>query len=170
MVFTMPYGNRRRQRNHGCSSRRRYGPAGCDNLPRRRQRLEALQSAGCFDSLQHAMGGTDFNQVETRPPTGTPMGRPMCILRQRDISRKSVERSCAGQTGGVNACVSATAASGALNIAAGSGGPSAVYTKPIWQTGTGVPTDGARDIPDVSLFLATVDSREAARVFMSLRI
>ena len=26
------------------------------------------------------------------------------------------------------------------------------YAKPAWQTGTGVPNDGARDIPDVSLF------------------
>jgi hypothetical protein len=28
------------------------------------------------------------------------------------------------------------------------------YAKPTWQTGTGVPTDGKRDIPDVSLFAA----------------
>ena len=26
------------------------------------------------------------------------------------------------------------------------------YAKPAWQTGTGVPNDGVRDIPDVSLF------------------
>jgi hypothetical protein len=29
------------------------------------------------------------------------------------------------------------------------------YAKPSWQTGTGVPGDGKRDIPDVSLFAAT---------------
>ena len=29
------------------------------------------------------------------------------------------------------------------------------YAKPSWQTGTGVPSDGKRDIPDVSLFAAT---------------
>ena len=29
------------------------------------------------------------------------------------------------------------------------------YTKPSWQTGTGVPSDGKRDLPDVSLFAAT---------------
>ncbi len=28
------------------------------------------------------------------------------------------------------------------------------YAKPTWQTGTGVPTDGKRDVPDVSLFAA----------------
>jgi subtilase family serine protease len=47
------------------------------------------------------------------------------------------------------------------NIVAGSGGKSscastssgscAGYSKPSWQTGTGVPTDSVRDIPDVSL-------------------
>jgi hypothetical protein len=37
------------------------------------------------------------------------------------------------------------------NIVAGSGGASVIYTKPAWQTGTGVPSDEARDLPDVSL-------------------
>ena len=30
------------------------------------------------------------------------------------------------------------------------GGPSTVVAKPSWQTGTGVPSDGVRDVPDVS--------------------
>ena len=37
------------------------------------------------------------------------------------------------------------------NIVAGSGGVSTLYSKPSWQTGTGVPSDGKRDLPDVSL-------------------
>jgi subtilase family serine protease len=37
------------------------------------------------------------------------------------------------------------------NIVAGSGGASTIYPKPSWQTGTGVPSDSARDLPDVSL-------------------
>jgi len=57
-------------------------------------------------------------------------------------------------------------------IVAGSGGPSscatgveatngsyssctAGYAKPSWQAGTGVPADGVRDLPDVSLFAAS---------------
>lgn len=36
-------------------------------------------------------------------------------------------------------------------LAAGGGGVSAYFTKPYWQTGTGVPSDSARDVPDVSL-------------------
>jgi trimeric autotransporter adhesin len=39
-------------------------------------------------------------------------------------------------------------------IAGGSGGASIEYTKPAWQMGTGVPADGHRDLPDVSLFAA----------------
>ena len=34
---------------------------------------------------------------------------------------------------------------------AGGGGASAYFSKPSWQTGTGVPNDAARDVPDLSL-------------------
>ncbi|MGA2134037.1 MAG: IPT/TIG domain-containing protein [Bryobacteraceae bacterium] len=41
---------------------------------------------------------------------------------------------------------------GALNaLYAGGGGVSKFFTKPGWQSGTGVPSDGYRDVPDVSL-------------------
>ncbi len=39
-------------------------------------------------------------------------------------------------------------------IAASGGGLSAIYGKPAWQTGPGVPADGMRDLPDVSLAAA----------------
>ena len=40
-----------------------------------------------------------------------------------------------------------------LDIAAGSGAPSFVYSKPSWQKEVaGIPDDGKRDLPDVSLF------------------
>ena len=41
--------------------------------------------------------------------------------------------------------------SSSAGLAATGGGPSAVFPKPVWQTGPGVPADGARDIPDVAL-------------------
>lgn len=42
-----------------------------------------------------------------------------------------------------------------LSIVAGSGGPSTLYSKPSWQAGfAGIQNDGARDLPDVSLFAA----------------
>ncbi|MCU1250415.1 MAG: peptidase and in, kexin, sedolisin, partial [Edaphobacter sp.] len=64
-------------------------------------------------------------------------------------------------------CNSAVASSsGLLSVVGAGGGPSACiqsngssssscrggYPKPSWQTGTGVPSDGVRDTPDVSLF------------------
>jgi subtilase family serine protease len=46
-----------------------------------------------------------------------------------------------------------TAASNGLGgmIAASGGGASSAFQKPAWQTGPGVPNDGARDVPDISL-------------------
>jgi hypothetical protein len=35
-------------------------------------------------------------------------------------------------------------------LSAGGGGASTFFSKPAWQTGTGVPSDGARDVPDIS--------------------
>jgi subtilase family serine protease len=37
------------------------------------------------------------------------------------------------------------------------GGASGIYSKPAWQSGTGVPADGRRDVPDVSLTAAGHD-------------
>ena len=42
------------------------------------------------------------------------------------------------------------------SLASSGGGASSFFTKPSWQTGTGVPSDGARDVPDVA-FPASAD-------------
>jgi pseudomonalisin len=46
---------------------------------------------------------------------------------------------------------------GGSNLFSTGGGASSVYPKPAFQVGTGVPLDGARDIPDVSLSSASHD-------------
>jgi len=38
-----------------------------------------------------------------------------------------------------------------FGIIASGGGVSKVYSKPVWQTGPGVPQDGFRDVPDIAL-------------------
>ena len=43
-----------------------------------------------------------------------------------------------------------TTPGGAIGFASG-GGVSTLFSKPSWQTGTGVPADGQRDVPDVAL-------------------
>jgi Pro-kumamolisin, activation domain/Abnormal spindle-like microcephaly-assoc'd, ASPM-SPD-2-Hydin len=52
----------------------------------------------------------------------------------------------AGGSGGVSNCTAPTG----TTIATCTGG----YAKPTWQAATGVPADGKRDVPDVSLFAA----------------
>jgi len=37
------------------------------------------------------------------------------------------------------------------NLSASGGGISTLYSKPVWQTGPGVPNDGVRDVPDVAM-------------------
>jgi uncharacterized protein (TIGR03437 family) len=41
--------------------------------------------------------------------------------------------------------------SAAFGLRASGGGASVLYAKPLWQTGQGVPDDGARDVPDLAL-------------------
>ncbi len=44
---------------------------------------------------------------------------------------------------------------GNFSSLASGGGASTIYAKPSWQAGTGVPTDGTRDIPDIALAAAS---------------
>jgi pseudomonalisin len=48
--------------------------------------------------------------------------------------------------------------SGFAAVAAGGGGASVYISKPSWQSGIGVPADGARDVPDVSFPSAAHDA------------
>ena len=52
-------------------------------------------------------------------------------------------------SGGPSNCASGTDASDGTYSSCSAG-----YLKPSWQTGQGVPNDGVRDLPDVSLFAA----------------
>ncbi|MGB0012727.1 MAG: hypothetical protein WBQ03_14050 [Candidatus Sulfotelmatobacter sp.] len=47
--------------------------------------------------------------------------------------------------------------SGSGGLWATGGGASTIYSKPSWQSGTGVPADAKRDVPDVSLTSAGHD-------------
>ena len=48
--------------------------------------------------------------------------------------------------------------SGGSGLWASGGGASGIYSKPVWQAGAGVPSDGKRDVPDVSLNAAIHDA------------
>jgi len=51
-----------------------------------------------------------------------------------------------------------SAVGGGSDLWAGGGGVSQIYAKPYWQNVAGVPADGHRDVPDVSLTASTNDA------------
>jgi len=70
------------------------------------------------------------------------------ILLNVFTSYSNVEDLC-------NAALNSSGYTGLVEMASGSGGVSSIYSKPSWQKGvTGIPADGMRDIPDVSMFAA----------------
>lgn len=105
-----------------------------------------------------AMGGTDFDQAGKQTTFWGPVSADdptTQVSALGYIPEITWNDSCANAATSANltACANASAASttAPLNIVAGSGGPSSIYTKTqaAWQTGFG---DTKRDLPDVSLF------------------
>ena len=126
-----------------------------------------------------SVGGTDFYD--------TALGKTTTYWTKNNVgsghgSAKSYipeipwDNSCAnviiarveGNTDGLTYC-NETAAGPVQNGAGGTGGPSLVYAKPAWQLTSvlGVPNDGVRDQPDVSLFAANGIWNHAYLVCMS---
>jgi subtilase family serine protease len=135
------------------------GSAGCDD-PSQSSATGGIAVSGIASTPYNvAMGGTDFNQLGHETTYwGTCTGTP-CSTTNPTTSVKSYipemvwNDSCAAA--GLTGCNSVTSSSDSAVVVGGSGGPSSVYPKPAWQSGlTGMPADGHRDLPDVSLFSA----------------
>jgi subtilase family serine protease len=138
------------------------GSAGCDNFDYEAAAVYGLAVSG-FASTPYnvAVGGTDFDQTAaTAPNYWNATNDPTTGASAKSyIPETTWNDSCAGF--GIGQCPDN---SNFLNIISGSGGPSSCstvnydageclgYSKPSWQTGSGVPADGVRDLPDVSLF------------------
>jgi Pro-kumamolisin, activation domain/Bacterial Ig-like domain (group 3) len=128
------------------------GSAGCDDFTTQDTATRGLAVSG-FASTPYnvAVGGTDFDQA-TRISTYwntvlTPTtSEPIPASAKSYIPEIPWNDTCAQL--GISGCNT----SNAQSIAAGSGGVSTLYAKPSWQAGTGVPADGHRDVPDISLF------------------
>lgn len=119
-----------------------------------------------------AVGGTDFDQLQGSFSTySTTGGDPKSFYR---TVLKYIPEATLNDSTQVNSGIAfnqpwiAGQSSVAPNILAGGGGPSSCsanttvagtgpgtctsgYAKPTWQRGTGVPADGVRDLPDVSM-------------------
>jgi hypothetical protein len=148
------------------------GSAGCDNFDAQQIAYGGLQVNGIASTPYNvAVGGTDFYYSQYA-------GSPSAINTQlaaywsssTTAPSVSLKQPIAEQAWnnffGYNLPDGGNPANQpAQTIVAGSGGASSAalypsgsapqgYPKPAWQTGTGVPSDKVRDIPDISLFAA----------------
>ncbi len=154
------------------------GSAGCDNDNSEEYALYG-QAVNGFASSPYdvAVGGTDFfysaynagntalnAQLATywsTSPTQLPATSILQYIPEQPWNDSQYglnaynEYTATGQTsiggtgGGASNCATGTYDSSGQTVTCGGG-----YPKPSWQTGTGVPADSVRDLPDVSLFSA----------------
>jgi hypothetical protein len=100
--------------------------------------------ANYWSSSNDSKGGSLQKPIPEQPWNESNYG--FNIVGYDPLSNQEYTTAAGG--GGVSSCSqSVTDSNGNVTCQAG-------YSKPVWQTGTGVPADGARDIPDVSLFSA----------------
>jgi subtilase family serine protease len=154
------------------------GAAGCDNAGVQGASGGIAINGLASTPYNISVGGTDFYM----PNGGTPYWNPANSATTEASAKGYIpetpwNETCSnsvfntshafyGQTA-EQVCNSSTAAGGGLlSVVGAGGGPSACiqsngssssscrggYPKPTWQTGAGVPADGVRDTPDVSLF------------------
>src|SRR5579862_3045393 len=118
------------------------GAEGCDNP---NNELVAQGPISVSDLASHpftvAVGGTQLNDLGRITNFWDLTNGPGGVSAKSYIPEDVWNSSCLSSQCGNNA-----------NIAAGGGGTSVFFAKPSWQSGvSGIPADGARDLPDVSL-------------------
>ena len=139
------------------------GAAGCDAGSYATRGIAASGFASTPYNV--AVGGTDFQDFiegsigaywTAANRTGLESARSYIPeIPWNDSCASNLLAQHLGYPSGTAFCQSKAARPDFIDIAAGSGGPSAVYVKPAWQAGViGIRGDGKRDVPDVSLFAA----------------
>jgi subtilase family serine protease len=140
------------------------GAAGCDN-PNGAATSGVAVSGLASTPYNVATGGTDFDDATTQTifwnAANTSTTPPVLASAKGYIPEITWNDSCAAN--GITGCAGLSSTAASVNSVAGSGGPSncatftaggacsAGYPKPSWQLGV-TPTDGTRDIPDISFF------------------
>lgn len=128
------------------------GGAGCDDFNNAIVATQGLAVSGFASTpFNVAVGGTDFDQTGRESTYWKPASGNNTVTGESAISyipEIPWNDSCGAF--GLTGCANPPA--GSLNIIAGSGGASTIYSKPVWQVGPGVSADNHRDLPDVSLF------------------
>jgi subtilase family serine protease len=117
------------------------GPAGCDGASQTGPASQGLAVSGLASTAFNiAVGGTQFNENGADSTYWSSTNGPDQSSAFGYIPENVWNESCADP----NQC-------GRASLFASSGGASTLYSKPSWQVGAGVPNDGRRDLPDVSL-------------------
>ena len=123
------------------------GAEGCDNLSEQVATGPISVNMLASTPFNTAVGGTIFNEGNQSSKywgSAPPLAETALSYIPEDVWNES--------------CVAAQCGSQNANIAAGGGGASTFFNKPSWQSGVaGIPNDGARDLPDVSLTAALHD-------------
>jgi len=117
------------------------GAAGCDVSSNSTGTGRAVNGL-CSSPYSTCVGGTEFND------TANPAQYWSASNSSTYGSALSYIPEVAWNESGTN---------GGSGLWSSGGGASSVYAKPAWQIGPGVPADGRRDVPDVSLSAATHD-------------
>ncbi len=125
------------------------GAEGCDN-PSSETVATGPISVNVLASSPYTVGvgGTEFNE-------GT---APSKYWNATNSASLSSAISYIPENVWNESCTSGCGTNGAGSIFAGGGGASIYFSKPVWQSAvSGIPEDGARDLPDVSLTAASHD-------------
>jgi hypothetical protein len=147
------------------------GSAGCDDFDSQLVAYSGLQVNGLASTPYNiAVGGTDFyysqaagtsTQINTQLATywSGSSTAPTVSLKQTVPEQAWNDYFGLNLTDGEKPANLATqtilaGGGGASSAALYTSGKGAGYAKPAWQSGTGVPADKVRDLPDLSLFAA----------------
>ena len=153
------------------------GPASCDDFNLSPDAVVGIGANGYASTpFNVATGGTDFLDTfegedslywsNSNGATGKSAKSYVPEMPWNDSCASLPIYEYFGYTDPLSFCNSTTGAN-FLNIVAGSGAPSFVWAKPYWQNVLGIPADGVRDLPDVSLFAANGLWRHAVLYCMS---
>ncbi len=142
------------------------GSAGCDYGEAAAQNGLAV-SGLASTPFNVAVGGTDFNDVNSWSTYWSSTNNTATLASALSYIPEIPWNDSCARNGSASDCASVGSDPPGIDLTGGSGGASscvtsnyngesitctAGYPKPAWQGGPGVPNDGVRDIPDVSLF------------------
>jgi large repetitive protein len=129
------------------------GAAGCDNAQGGAPAFNGLAVNGVASTPYNvAVGGTQFAEGAQASSYWSALNTTDYASAMGYIPEAVWNESCdPSQPASATNCVLGIAN---FSLLASAGGASTIYSKPGWQTGTGVPADSARDVPDVSLAAA----------------